>query len=88
MEQTTRPQNENVFAEVKEYLIDKVNGKINNEFDLLEKLHLGKYNNIVEHLKNERIFHNDISEIEDFKNRKNIVGLTNEQVPIVAFTFP
>ena len=38
MEQTTRPQNENVFAEVKEYLIDKVNGKINNEFDLLEKL--------------------------------------------------
>ena len=51
MEQTTRPQNENVFAEVKEYLIDKVNGKINNEFDLLEKLHLGKYNNIVEHLK-------------------------------------
>ena len=80
MEQTTRPQNENVFAEVKEYLIDKVNGKINNEFDLLEKLHLGKYNNIVEHLKNERIFDNDISEIEDFKNRKNIVGLTNEQV--------
>lgn len=80
MEQTTRPQNENVFVEVKEYLIDKVNGKINNEFDLLEKLHLGKYNNIVEHLKNERIFDNDISEIEDFKNRKNIVGLTNEQV--------
>ena len=80
MEQTTRPQNENVFAEVKEYLIDKVNGKINNEFDLLEKLHLGKYNNIVEHLKNERLFDNDISEIEDFKNRKNIVGLTNEQV--------
>ena len=80
MEQTTRPQNENVFAEVKEYLIDKVNGKINNEFDLLEKLHLGKYNNIVEHLKNERIFDNDISEIEDFKNRKNIVELTNEQV--------
>ena len=80
MEQTTRPQNENVFAEVKEYLIDKVNGKINNEFDLLEQLHLGKYNNIVEHLKNERIFDNDISEIEDFKNRKNIVGLTNEQV--------
>ena len=80
MEQTTRPQNENAFAEVKEYLIDKVNGKINNEFDLLEKLHLGKYNNIVEHLKNERIFDNDISEIEDFKNRKNIVGLTNEQV--------
>ena len=80
MEQTTRPQNENVFAEVKEYLIDKVNGKINNEFDLLEKLHLGKYNNIVEHLKNEMIFDNDISEIEDFKNRKNIVGLTNEQV--------
>ena len=80
MEQTMRPQNENVFAEVKEYLIDKVNGKINNEFDLLEKLHLGKYNNIVEHLKNERIFDNDISEIEDFKNRKNIVGLTNEQV--------
>ena len=80
MEQTTRPQNENVFAEVKEYLIDKVNGKINNEFDLLEKLHLGKYNNIVEHLKNERIFDNDISEIEDFKNRKNIVRLTNEQV--------
>ena len=79
MEQTTRPQNENVFAEVKEYLIDKVNGKINNEFDLLEKLHLGKYNNIVE-LKNERLFDNDISEIEDFKNRKNIVGLTNEQV--------
>ena len=80
MEQTTRPQNEDVFTEVKEYLIDKVNGKINNEFDLLEKLHLGKYNNIVEHLKNERIFDNDISEIEDFKNRKNIVGLTNEQV--------
>lgn len=80
MEQTTRPQNENAFAEVKEYLIDKVNGKINNEFDLLEKLHLGKYNNIVEHLKNERLFDNDISEIEDFKNRKNIVGLTNEQV--------
>ena len=80
MEQTTRPQNENVFAEVKEYLIDKVNGKINNEFDLLEKLHLGKYNNIVEHLKNERLFDNDISKIEDFKNRKNIVGLTNEQV--------
>jgi hypothetical protein len=80
MEQTTRPQNENVFAEVKEYLIDKVNGKINNEFDLLEKLHLGKYNNIVEHLKNERLLDNDISEIEDFKNRKNIVGLTNEQV--------
>lgn len=75
MEQTTRPQNENVFAEVKEYLIDKVNRKINNEFDLLEKLHLGKYNNI-----NERLFDNDISEIEDFKNRKNIVGLTNEQV--------
>ena len=80
MEQTTRPQNENVFAEVKEYLIDKVNGKINNEFDLLEKLHLGKYNNIVEHLKNERIFDNDISEIDDFKNRKHRVGLTNEQV--------
>ncbi len=73
MNTNNQKQNEKAEKEVQNYLVNSV--KTGNE-----KIELSNFKNVVDHLKNERVFDKDISAIEEIRNTYNIAGQSTESV--------